>query len=80
MFYEFVFRFLELLLRQNNVNLTPDRIRHALAQVHTTIFEEQSTKKEGKMESVLSSDAEKIFQVLGLSIERKTSIKTECCA
>ena len=40
----FIERFLELLLRQNNVDLTPDRIRHALAQVHTTIFEEQSTK------------------------------------
>ena len=73
-------RFLELLLRRNNVRLTPDRIRHALAQVHTTIFEEQSTKKEGRMESALSSDAEKIFEVLDLSIERKTSIKPECCA
>ena len=76
----FLERFLELLLRKNNADLTPDRIRYALAEVHTTIFEDKSTKKEGKMESALSCDAEKIFQVLGISIKRGTTLKTECCA
>lgn len=76
----FLERFLELLLRQSNVELTPDRIKHALAQVHTTIFEDKSTKREGKMQSALPPDAEKIFQVLGISIERGTLLKTECCA
>jgi transposase len=69
-------RFLEWLLRKNNVDLTPDRIRHALAHVHTTIFEDRSTKREAKMQSILSLDAEKIFQVLGISIERGTSLKS----
>jgi len=76
----FLERFLELLLRQNQMNLTPDRIRHALAQVHTTIFEDKSTKLEGRMQSTLSPDAEKIFQALGISTERKTFQTTECCA
>lgn len=75
----FLERFLELLLRQNNTALTPDRIRYALTQIHTTIFEDKSTKREGKMESALSSDAEKIFQVLGLPLARDTSMATECC-
>ncbi len=73
-------RFLEWLLRQKRFDLTPDRIRHALAQVHTTVFEDQSTKREGKMQSMLSPDAEKIFQVLGISTKRGTALKTECCA
>ncbi len=73
-------RFLELLLRQNNSDLTPDRIRYALAQVHTTIFEDKSSQREGKMQSSLPLDAEKIFQVLGISIERNTILNTECCA
>ncbi len=76
----FLERFLELLLRQNNSDLTPDRIRYALAQVHTTIFEDKSSKREGKMQSSLPLDAEKIFQVLGISIERNTILNTECCA
>lgn len=73
-------RFLEWLLRQKGFDLTPDRIRYALAQVHTTVFEDQSTKREGKMQSMLSSDAEKIFQVLGISTKRGTALTTECCA
>lgn len=73
-------RFLEWLLRQRGFDLTPDRIRYALHQVHTTVFEDQSTKHEGKMQSMLSADAEKIFQVLGIETERGTTLKTECCA
>jgi transposase len=76
----FLERFLEYLLRKKNLAVTPDRIRYALAQVHTTVFEDQSTGKEGHMQSVLSSDAEKIFQVLDLSTERGTTSKAECCA
>jgi transposase len=73
-------RFLELLLRKKEMELTPDRIRHALEKVHTTIFEDESTKREGKMQSALSLDAEKIFQVLEISLERRTVLKTACCA
>jgi transposase len=73
-------RFLEHLLRKKNFDLTPDRIRHALARVHTTIFEDQSSKREGRMQSMLCPDAEKIFQVLEISTERGTSLKIECCA
>ncbi len=68
----FLERFLELLLRQNNVALTPDRIRHALAQIHTIIFEKKTSKDEGRMQSALSSDAEKIFRVLEIPIKRNT--------
>lgn len=71
----FLERFLECLLRQHNVNLTPDRIRYALSQVHTTIFNDKSTKREAQMQSALFPDAEKIFQVLGIPIERKTFLK-----
>jgi transposase len=66
-------RFLELLLRKKNFKLTPDRIRQALSQVHTIIFEDKVTKKQGIMESCLSPDAEKIFQTLGISTMRKTA-------
>jgi len=66
-------RFLELLLRKKDLKLTPDRIRQALSQVHTIIFEDKATKKRGIMESCLSKDAEKIFQTLGISIMRKTA-------
>ena len=38
-------RFLELLLRKHNADLTPDRIRYALSEVHTTVFEIKSSKK-----------------------------------
>ena len=76
----FLERFLELLLRQNDFELTPDRIRYALAQVHTAIFEDRSNNKEGIMQSALSEDAKKIFQVLEISTERGTILQTECCA
>jgi len=76
----FLERFLELLLRKNNIDLTPDRIRFALAQVHTTIFEEKSTAREGEMKSMLCDDARKIFQVLGIPTERGTVLKSRCCA
>jgi len=66
-------RFLELLLRKRDLKLTPDRIRQALSQVHTIIFEDKVTKKQGIMESCLSKDAEKIFQTLGMSTMRKTA-------
>jgi transposase len=64
-------RFLELLLQNRNVRLTPDRIRYALSRVHTITFEDKVTKKQWLMESNLSEDAEKIFQTLGISTERK---------
>jgi transposase len=76
----FLERFLELLLRQNGFHLTPDRIRYALGGVHTTIFEDKAGKREGRMQSVLSPDAEKIFQTLGISIERNTVLNVPCCA
>lgn len=70
----FLERFLELLLRQKNIYLTPDRIRHALAQVHTTVFVD-ATKKEGRMQSCLTEDAINIFNVLGICTERKTIVE-----
>lgn len=73
-------RLLEWKLRQSNVHLTPDRIRHALAQIHTTIFEDKSTEREGKMQSALSPDAEAIYRVLGIPTERETSLQAGCCA
>jgi transposase len=69
----FLERFLELLLRQQNVHLTPDRIRYALTQVHTTVFVDP-TGKEGRMQSCLTEDANSIFKVLGISTERKTLV------
>ena len=75
----FLERFLELLLKQNNMDLTPDRIRYALTHVHTIFFEDKSLKREGEMQSSLSPDAEKIFQVLGIPIERSVTLKPECC-
>ena len=75
----FLERFLELLLDKNEQPLTPDRIRYGLSQVHTTVFEDQSTKRIGKMQSMLPPDAEKIYQTLGISTDRKTSL-VECCA
>lgn len=71
----FLERFLELLLRQKNIYLTPDRIRYALAQVHTTVFA-AAPKKEGRMQSCLTEDAMNIFKVLGISTERKTVIES----
>ncbi len=76
----FLERYLERLLQQKDVSLSPDRIRHALSQVHTTIFEDRSTHQKGEMQSALSPDAEKIFMSLGISTERRTSIKGGCCA
>lgn len=73
-------RFLELLLRQNNEPLTPDRIRYGLAQIHTTIFEDQTTKRVGNMHSVLTPDAKKIYRVLGISTDRTTVLQSVCCA
>lgn len=76
----FIERFLEFRLRQAGTALSPDRIRYALACVHTTMFEEKDTNKQGKMESALSEDAEKIFKLLDLPIGRSTSLTTPCCA
>lgn len=72
----FIERFLELLLRKNGTPLTPDRIRYALSLVHTTTFEDESTGREGMMRSVLEEDAQKIFQTLGMSIDRTTILKS----
>lgn len=71
----FLERFLELLLRKNNTPLMPDRIRYALGLVHSTVFEDESTGREGIMQSVLVEDAQKIFQVLGISIDRTTMLR-----
>ena len=71
----FLERFLELLLRRNETNLTPDRIRHALAQVHTIFFDDGSEGSEGKMPSALTKDAEQIFRVLGITNERRTTME-----
>jgi transposase len=76
----FIERFLEFRLRQAGTPLTPDRISYALACVHTTMFEERDTNKQGKMESALSEDAEKIFKLLELPINRSTSLTAPCCA
>lgn len=70
----FVERFLEFLLRKSNVPLTPDRIRRALLQVNTVIFEDEESKKIGKMESALSDDARKIFETLGIPLNRVSDI------
>jgi len=76
----FIERFLEFRLRQAGTALTPDSIRHALGSVHTTIFEEKDTNKEGRMESILSDDAQKIFKLLGLRVDRATTLGQKCCA
>ena len=72
----FLERLLELLLRKNGTPLTPDRIRYALSLVHTTTFEDETTGREGMMRSVLVEDARKIFQTLGISMERTTVLKS----
>ena len=72
----FLERFLELLLRQSGISLTPDRIRYALSGIHTMTFEDLQSNKVGAMHSVLSEDARNIFNVLGVSIDRSTS---QCC-
>jgi transposase len=76
----FIERFLEFRLRQAGTPLTPDRIRYSLSGVHTMVFEERDTNKEGKMESVLSEDAQKIFKLLELPTDRVTNINSKCCA
>ena len=75
----FLERFLELLLKKKKTPLTPDRIRYALSGVHTMIFEEPQTQKTGKMHSLLSDDAMIIFNVLDISVERKTFFLDQCC-
>lgn len=72
----FLERFLELLLRQSGISLTPDRIRYALSGIHTMIFEERQSNKIGTMHSFLSDDAISIYNVLGISTNRPTST---CC-
>ena len=74
----FLERFLETLLRDQGTALTPDRIRYALGQVHTTHFEDTATGRCGQMQSTLTSDAEIIFRALNLEVTRNTSIV--CCA
>jgi len=75
----FMERFLEFRLRQVGTPLTPDKIRHALEGVHTAVFEDKDTKKQGEMESALSEDAVKIFRVLGLPVDRSTRLIQKCC-
>lgn len=73
-------RFLEQLLREKGKALTPDRIRYALAQVHTVIFEDKPMKKEGRIQSRLTPDAENIFHVLAIPTDRHSQIEQSCCA
>lgn len=72
-------RFLELLLKLKHTPLTPDRIRHALIGVHTVVFIDKESQKEGQMSSALSDDAKKIFEALGFSLERNTTATPQCC-
>lgn len=72
-------RFLELLLRQKCLSLTPDRIRYALSRVHTVIFEHSETGKTGNMLSALSEDAANIFKILEIPLERGTAMEPACC-
>jgi transposase len=76
----FIERFLELMLRKKGIHLTQDRIRYALSLVHTTTFEDKSSKRVGIMRSSLTEDAEKIFLTLGISTDRDTALQTKCCA
>lgn len=73
-------RFLELLLKLNRTPLTPDRIRQALIGVHTITFVDKETQKEGLMPSTLSDDAEKIFTVLSISLNRSSISISQGCA
>lgn len=75
----FLERFLEQLLRNEDASLTPDRIRHALTEIHTMHFMENGTCRYGRMPSALSDDGIKIFRTLNLPIERNASLTTECC-
>lgn len=75
----FLERFLELLLRKNGTPLTPDKIRYALAGVHTMAFEDQQSNKAGEMYSSLSEDSINIFNVLRISTDRTTSFHNRCC-
>jgi transposase len=75
----FLERFLEKQLRENGTPLTPDKIQHALAGVHTLHFEDTSIEKLGKMESTLSVEARSIFHVLGLPMDRTTTAALHCC-
>lgn len=75
----FLERFLEVLLKQKGIALTPDRIRYALSGIHTMTFEDPKTQKEGKMRSTLSTDAFNIFETLGITTERTTLFYERCC-
>ena len=70
----FIERFLEFLLHKKGTPLSPDKIRRALSCVHTAIFEDIQSKKTGKMESTLSEDSLKIFELLKIPKERLTMI------
>ncbi len=72
-------RFLELLLRKESIFLTPDKIRYALSGVHTTYFEDKSTKNSGRLPSMLSPDAENIFKILNISLNREAATSNESC-
>jgi len=75
----FIERFLEFLLRKEKTPLPPDRIRRALSQVHTSIFEDIESKNIGKMESVLPKDAMKIFKLLEIPTERLINLNSHFC-
>ena len=75
----YIERFLEIQLRENGTPISPEKIRHALAGVHTLYFEDKSVSKTGQMHSQLSLDAKTIFQVLGLSTDRTTTADESLC-
>ncbi len=72
----FLERYLEAILKKNGLPLTPEKIRYAISQIHTMVFEDVKSNKVGEMRSMLSPDAINIFNVLGISTKRITSL---CC-
>ena len=75
----FLERFLEQLLKAKDMSLTPDRIRHALTEIHTMHFVDNGTHRHGCMPSSLPDDGIKIFKALDLPIERNAGLIAECC-
>lgn len=75
----FLERFLEQLLKTKEMPLTPDRIRHALTEIHTMHFVDNETRRHGCMPSSLPDDGIKIFKALDLPMERNAGLIAERC-
>ena len=54
-------------LRDKGTPLSPDKIHHALAGVHTIFFEDTSANKLGKMHSMLTVEAKRHLSSAGLA-------------